>query len=132
MLKEFKDFISKGNVLDLAVAVIMATAFGAIVKSLVANIIMPIVGALMAGMDFEKFTVKVLGVELGVGIFVSTIINFIIVAFVMFLIIKAFNKAKKKEEEKPAPAPTTKECGFCFSQIHLDATRCANCTSQLN
>lgn len=128
MLKEFKDFIQKGNVLSVAVAFIMATAFGAIITSLVEGILMPIVGALTAGIDFANLKVTVAGVELLVGSFLNAIIVFIIVSFVMFLIVKAFNKTKKAEE--PA-APTTKECPACKSEVHIDATRCPHCTSEL-
>lgn len=128
MLKEFKDFIQKGNVLSVAVAFIMATAFGAIITSLVEGILMPIVGALTAGIDFSNLKVTIAGVELLVGSFLNAIIVFIIVSFVMFLIVKAFNKTKKAEE--PA-APTTKECPACKSEVHIDATRCPHCTSEL-
>lgn len=129
MLKEFKDFISKGNVIDMAVAVIMASTFGAIVTSLVDDIIMPIIGALIAGIDFKEFTLSVAGVELGVGKFINAIIIFLIVAFVMFLIVKAFNKIKKRKEVEEEV--TTKECSFCKTEIHIDATRCPHCTSEL-
>ena len=108
MLKEFKDFIAKGNVIDLAVAVVMATAFGAVVNTFVENIIMPIVGALTAGIDFSKLTVTIAGVEFVIGVFITAVINFIIIAFVMFLVVKASNKFKKAEEVEEA-APTNEE-----------------------
>jgi len=127
MFKEFKEFISKGNVLDMAIGVVMATAFGAIITALVDKILMPIVGAAIAGIDVEKITMTVMGVELGVGVFINAIIKFIIVAFFMFLIIKSFNKLSRKKDEDP----TTKECPHCKTEIHVDATRCPNCTSEL-
>lgn len=108
MLKEFKDFINKGNVIDLAVAVVMATAFGAVVNTFVENIIMPIVGALTAGIDFSKLSVTIAGVEFVIGVFITAVINFLIISFVMFLIVKAFNKFKKKEEAAPE-APSNEE-----------------------
>lgn len=131
MFKEFKKFISRGNVLDLAIGVIMGTAFSAIVKSLVDDIIMPLVGALIANIDVKKLTLKIAGVELGVGVFINTIIVFLIVSFVMFILVKGFNKLNdryKKEESQP----TTKECHFCKTDIHIDATRCPHCTSKLD
>lgn len=118
MLKEFKAFIAKGNVLDLAVGLIMATYFGAIVKSLVDDIIMPVVGNLIGGIDFKEMKYVISeavmdaeGVEtaaevsLNYGMFINNIITFIIVAFAVFMIVKGYNRMKKKEEEKPAPAP---------------------------
>jgi large conductance mechanosensitive channel len=123
MLKEFKSFISKGNVLDMAVGLILAVYFGAIVKSLVDDIIMPPIGMLMGGVDFSqlKFVIQEAGtdasgaelteVAINYGTFINTIITFIIVAFAIFMIVKAYNNMKKKEEEKPAapPAPTKQE-----------------------
>lgn len=123
MLKEFKDFISKGNVLDMAVGLIMATYFGAIVKSLVSDILMPIIGQMMGGVDFktlmytlQEATVGADGVEVPLvaityGNFIDHIITFIIVAFTIFMVVKAYNKSKKKEEAAPAapPAPSKEE-----------------------
>lgn len=126
MIKEFKDFIARGNVLDLAIAVIMSSSFGAIVSSLVDNILMPIIGALTAGIDFEQIKLTILGVDLGIGLFINAIIKFIIIAFVMFLIIKAFNTMKK---EAPKEVVKTKACPACKENIHLDATRCPHCTT---
>ena len=126
MLKEFKDFIAKGNVIDLGIAVVMGAAFSAVVKALVENLIMPIIGALTAGVDFSQLVVKIAGVEFTIGVFITAVINFLIIAFVMFLIVKAVNKFKKAEEA------TTKTCPHCKSEIALDATRCPHCTSQLD
>ena len=144
MWKEFKKFAFKGNVLDLAVAVVIGGAFGLIIKSLVNDIIMPLVGKLLGNTDFAnlfvvlgegKFDTLAEAQEAGVatlnyGLFINTIINFLIIAFSIFLVVKAINKTKKKEEPAPA-APTTKKCPFCVSEISIDATRCPNCTSQL-
>jgi len=124
MLKEFKDFISKGNVLDLAVGLIMATYFGAIIKSLVNDIIMPPVGKMLGGVDFNELKyviseavmnaegeVETAEVAVNYGAFINTIITFILVAFCVFMVVKAYNKMKKKEEEAPAapPAPSNEE-----------------------
>jgi large conductance mechanosensitive channel len=128
MLKEFKDFVMRGNVLDLAVAVIIGGAFGKIVSSLVNDVIMPIIGILMGGVSFTSLEATVGSAVVKYGAFIQTIVDFLIVAFVIFLIVKAANKMKK-----PAPAaePTTKECPHCFSTIHIKATRCPNCTSEI-
>ena len=142
MLKEFKEFAMKGNVLDLAIGIIIGTAFGAIVKSLVEDIIMPPIGLLLGNIDFTNLFLDLSGkafptlkaakdagaATINYGLFVNTVINFIIVAFVIFLLIRQINRMKKQ----PAPAaPNTKECQYCLSAIPLKATRCPNCTSQL-
>ena len=142
MLKEFKEFIQRGSVIDLAVAFIMGGAFAAIVSSLVKDIVMPIVGVLLGGVDFTNLFITLKGgpyasladaqkagaATINYGVFINTIITFLIVAFAMFLLIKAMRATKKK----PAPAaPTTKECTYCLSTIPLKATRCPNCTSEL-
>jgi large conductance mechanosensitive channel len=129
MLKEFRDFVMRGNVLDLAIAVILGAAFGAIITSLVNDILMPLIGILMGGVDFSSLTYTVGNAVVAYGKFIQAVINFLIIAFVLFLIIRSFNRFKKKE---PAPAvPTTKECPHCFTAIPMKATRCPNCTSQL-
>jgi len=142
MLKEFRDFIARGNVVDLAVAVIIGGAFGAIVSSFVKDIIMPIVSLLTGGIDFSNWFIPLkagtyatlkaaqdAGVAtINIGVFLNAIITFLIVAFAMFLVVKSMNAMKKK----PAPAdPTTKDCPYCFSKISIKATRCPNCTSEL-
>jgi len=128
MLKEFKEFVMRGNVLDLAVGVIIGGAFGKIVGSLVNDIIMPLIGLLMGGVNFSELSVTVGAAQIKWGMFVQTIIDFVVIAFVIFLIVKAANNMKKA----PAPAdPTTKECPHCFSTISIKATRCPNCTSEL-
>jgi large conductance mechanosensitive channel len=131
MLKEFKTFIMRGNVLDLAVAVIIAGAFGKIITSLVNDIIMPIVGLLLGGVNFDELTTTIGTVVINWGAFLQATVDFIVIAFIVFLIVKAANNMKKA----PAPAaptePTTKECPHCFSAISIKATRCPQCTSEL-
>ena len=148
MLKEFKEFAMRGNVVDMAVGIIIGAAFGAIVGSFVADVIMPPIGLLLGNVDFSNLFVvlkegtaaapyaslaaaKEAGaVTLNLGVFINTIINFLIVALAVFLVIRWLNRMKKKEEA-PAAAPTTKECPFCFSAIPIKATRCPLCTSNL-
>jgi large conductance mechanosensitive channel len=128
MLKEFKAFIMRGNVLDLATAVIIGVAFGKIVASLVNDIIMPIVGLVIGGINFSGLSFTVGSAEIKWGAFLQTTVEFLIVAFVIFLIVRTANSLKKA----PAPAdPTTKECPHCFSTISIKATRCPQCTSEL-
>jgi large conductance mechanosensitive channel len=143
MWKEFKEFAMRGNVIDLAIGVIIGGAFGKIVSSLVADVIMPLIGLLLGKVSFENLFVSLSGEEyaslaaaqeagaptLNYGIFIQAIIDFLIVAFVIFLVVKGINKL-----QKPAPeaAPTTKKCPYCFSDIPIEATRCPNCTSQLD
>lgn len=131
MLKEFKEFVMRGNVLDLAVAVIIGGAFGKIIGSLVNDILMPLIGLLLGGIDFAGLSFTVGAAVVTWGNFVQAVIDFLIVAFVIFLIIKSANAAKKKEELAPAPEPTTKDCPYCFTAISIKATRCPNCTSEL-
>lgn len=143
MLKEFKEFASRGNMLDMAVGIVLGVAFGRIISSLVGNIIMPPLGAVIGRVNFSDLFVtlssthyatladaKKAGVPvIGYGLFINTVIDFIIVSFAMFLIVKQFNRLRKPA---PAPAaPTTKECPFCASTIPLKATRCPQCTSDL-
>ena len=132
---EFKEFISKGNVMDMAVGIIVGGAFTAIVSALTDNIINPLIGSIFK-MDFSELAVTINGAELKYGAFIMAVINFIIIAFVLFLIVKGMNtlrakaEEKKKKEEEEA-APTTKVCPFCKSEIPIEATRCAHCTSEL-
>ena len=129
MFKEFKEFIARGNVMDMAIGLIMGSAFTAIVTSVVDDLLMPIISGLTAGVNYEDLVVSVAGADLKIGNLINAIISFIIIAFVMFLIVKSMNKVKKKEEE-PA-AETEKTCPYCKSTIAIDATRCPNCTSKL-
>ena len=130
-IAEFKEFALKGNVMDMAVGIIIGAAFTAIVTSLVDDIISPLIG-LLVKVDFNNLVATVFNVDIKYGAFIMAVINFLIVALVLFCIIKAMNKAtnltKKEEEEE---APTTKVCPFCKSEIDIEATRCPNCTSQL-
>lgn len=142
MLKEFKKFALRGNMLDLAVGVIIGGAFNSIVKSLVDDIIMPLISLFTGKIDFSNLFIALDGSEyatlaaaqeagaatLNYGNFISGVINFIIMAFVVFLIVKGVNNMNKKDEA-PA-APTTKVCPHCKSEIHIDATRCPHCTSE--
>src|SRR5262245_21685483 len=111
MLKEFRDFINRGNVMDLAVAVIIGAAFGAIVTSLVNDIIMPIIGVIIGGIDFSGLALTIGSATIGYGNFLQAIVNFLIIAFVVFLLVRTINQLRKKEADKPAdpPAPTTEE-----------------------
>ena len=130
-IKEFKEFAMQGNVMDMAIGIVVGAAFTAIVTSLVNDIISPVVG-LFVRVDFTDLVATVGGVDIKYGAFIMAVINFLIVAFVLFLIVKAMNKARtlgaKPEEEE---APTTKTCPFCKSEISIEATRCPHCTSQL-
>ena len=135
MLKEFKDFAVKGNVMDMAVGIIIGAAFGKIVSSLVSDVIMPPIGLLLGNVDFSSlaFTLKEAtasapAVTIKYGVFINTIIDFVIVAFVIFLMIKQINRLKKSA---PAPAVVTKDCPLCLMSIPLKATRCGHCTSDL-
>lgn len=128
MLKEFKAFVMRGNVLDLAVAVIIGGAFGKIVGSLVTDILTPLIGLVMGGVNFSGLAFTVGGASITYGNFINSIIDFLVIAFVIFMIVKAANAAKKPE---PAAAPTVKDCPYCFSTISIKATRCPNCTSEI-
>ena len=127
MLKEFREFAIRGNVMDLAVAVIIGAAFGKIVTSLVDNILMPLIGLVMGGVNFSGLNTQIGGAVIEWGLFIQSIIDFIIIAFVIFLIVRAINRLKRDEPT----TPTTKECPQCFTTIPLKAARCPNCTSQL-
>ncbi len=150
MLKEFKEFAMKGNVLDMAIGIIIGAAFGTIVKSLVADIIMPPIGLLLGNVDFSSLYIllkdgaKVAGpyasladaqtagaVTLNYGIFINSVVSFLIVAFSVFMVVKSINQLKRKEEEIPPEAPTTKNCPYCYTVISIQATKCPACTSEL-
>ena len=146
MFKEFKEFIMRGNVVDMAVGIIIGAAFGTIVKSLVDDVIMPPIGLLLGNVDFSNLFLviregKVAGayetlaaakaagaVTINYGLFINTIISFLIVAFAVFMLIRAVNKLKR---ETPPLEATTKECPYCLSAIPIRATRCAHCTSEI-
>ncbi len=142
MWKEFKQFIARGNVVDLAVAVIIGAAFGKIVTSFVNDILMPPIGLLLGKVDFANLFITLSGgtyatlkeaqaagaATINYGVFINAIIAFVIVAFVIFLLIKQVNRLKKPE---PATEPTTKECPYCLSEVPIKATRCPHCTSEI-
>ena len=148
MLKEFKEFAMKGNVLDMAVGIIIGAAFGTIIGSLVADVIMPPIGLLLGNVDFANLFLvlkegKVAGpyaslaaakaagaVSINIGVFINTIINFIILAFAIFLLIRSVNQMRRKGTAPPS-APATKDCPHCFTAIPIKATRCPHCTSEL-
>ena len=149
MMKEFKEFAVKGNVMDMAIGIIIGAAFGTIIKSFVADVIMPPIGLLIGNVDFANLFIilkdgaEAVGsyatiadaqaagaVTLNYGQFINTIISFVIVAFAIFIVIKNMNKMKK-EEPAPVEEPTTKDCPQCYSTININAVRCPNCTSML-
>jgi large conductance mechanosensitive channel len=148
MLKEFKEFALQGNVVDMAIGIIIGAAFGVIVNSLVNDIIMPPIGLLLGGVDFANLYILLQdgdpagpyaslvdaqtagAVTINYGMFINAVISFLIIAFVVFLIVRAVNRMRR-EEEAPEEEPTTQECPYCLSAIPLNAARCAYCTSQL-
>jgi large conductance mechanosensitive channel len=144
MIKEFKEFAMRGNLLDMAIGIIIGGAFGKIVSSLVSDIVMPPIGKLIGGIDFTNLYINLSGqtfpslVEaqaagvptINYGMFINTVLDFIIVALVIFFVVRAVNKLKKTEAAPPE-APITKACPFCYSEIAIKATRCSACTSQL-
>ena len=141
MLKEFKEFISRGNVLDMAIGVIIGGAFGTIIKSLVDDILMPLIGILLGGVDFQELFISLDGKTyaslaqateeggaiLRYGVFINAVVMFLLISLCLFFIVRAFNHMRREE---PA-APTTKVCPYCKSEIAIDATRCPHCTSEL-
>ena len=145
MLKEFKDFAMRGNVLDMAIGIIIGAAFGKIVSSAVADVIMPPIGLLLGNVDFTNLFVSLSGESypslaaakeagaptVNLGVFFNTVLDFLIVAFVIFLLVKQINRMKRKEEPAPATAPTTRDCPRCLMAIPIAASRCGHCTSEL-
>ena len=148
MFKEFKEFAMRGNVVDMAVGVVMGAAFGAIVTSLVNDLLMPVLGLLLGDADFTNLFIvlregSVSGpyetlalaqeagaVTLNYGLFINAVISFLIIAIAIFLLIRSINRLQRQEEAPPAE-PTTKSCAYCFSEISIQATRCPYCTSEL-
>jgi large conductance mechanosensitive channel len=148
VLKEFKEFVLRGNVLDLAVGIIMGAAFGTIVSSLVNDVIMPPIGLLLGGVDFSNLFILLKAgtpappyatladaqaasaVTINYGVFMNAVISFLIIALVIFFLVRTVNRLKREEAAPPAE-PTTKECPYCLSTIPIKAVRCAHCTSQL-
>ena len=131
MVKEFKEFIMRGNVMDLAVAVIIGGAFGKIISSLVSDIIMPLIGLIIGGIDFTGLAFTIGSAKVTYGNFINNVIDFLIIALVIFLMIKGLDSLKKKPASAPAAEPITKDCPHCFTTISVKATRCPNCTSEL-
>jgi large conductance mechanosensitive channel len=144
MLKEFKEFAMRGNVLDMAIGIVIGAAFGKIGTSFVSDILMPPIGLLLGGVDFSNIFVTLSGGEYAsleeakatgaatwnIGLFINTMIDFLIIAFAIFLVVKAVNRLKRKEAVPP-PAPSEKSCPFCATTIPIKAIRCPHCTSQL-
>lgn len=144
MLKEFKDFAMRGNVIDLAIGIVIGAAFGAIVTSFVDDILMPPIGMLLGGVDFTNLFISLDGQQyasladaqlagaatINYGLFIATIIDFLIVAFVIFLLVRQINRMRAQPEEAPAE-PTSKDCPYCATEIPLQATRCPHCTSEI-
>lgn len=127
--EEFKKFISRGNVIDMAVGIIIGGAFTGIVSSLVEDIINPLIG-LFGGRNFDRYSITLLGeATLNYGKFLTAVMNFVIMAFVVFLLVSMINKTAEKMKPKKEEVPTTKKCPFCMSDIHMEATRCPHCTS---
>lgn len=148
MFKEFKEFVMKGNVLDMAVGIVIGAAFGAIITSFVSDVIMPPIGLLLGNVDFSSLFVvlkegkipapyitlaeaKAAGaVTMNYGLFFNTIISFLIIAFAIFMVVRSVNRMKR-EEQAPPPAPATKDCPFCLSAVPIKAVKCGHCTSEL-
>lgn len=141
VIQEFKDFAVKGNVIDMAVGIIIGAAFGTVVKSLVNDVIMPPIGKLLGGVNFSDLFVSMSGsfdslaaaqeagaATINYGLFINNLISFLVVAWAVFLLVKAVNKMKK-EEPVVEEEPSTKECGACKTEIHIEASKCAHCTS---
>jgi large conductance mechanosensitive channel len=143
MWKEFREFVMRGNLLDMAIGIVLGIAFGAIIASLVNDVIMPPIGLLLGSVNFSNLFISLNGQTypsldaakaagaptINYGVFINTLINFLIVAFVLFLIIRAINQMRRKQES--SAIPTAKECPYCHTQIPIPATRCPHCTSQL-
>ena len=146
LLDEFKKFALRGNVLDMAIGVILGAAFGKIITSLVTDVLMPPIGLLLGKVDFSALFINLSGksyatlaeakaasaATLNYGLFINAVIDFVIVAFVVFLLVKQFNRLMERTKKAEAPAePTTRDCPYCLNSIPLKATRCAHCTSEL-
>jgi large conductance mechanosensitive channel len=148
MLKEFKEFAMRGNVIDMAVGIIIGGAFGTIVKSLVSDVIMPPIGLLLGNVDFSNLFLTIQGgdpagpyatvadaqaagaVTINYGMFTDNLVSFLIVAFAVFLLVRGINQLNRKEEAAPPP-PDKKECPYCITKVAIKATRCPHCTSEL-
>lgn len=131
MLNDFKKFITKDSVINLAVGIIMGTAVKDVVDGLINGLVGPIIGAAIAGINLKDLSFSVVGVKLQYGLFIDAFIKFVIISFVVFLLIKSIEKFKAKMHKEPAADPTTKTCPYCKSEIDITATRCPHCTSEL-
>lgn len=149
MIKEFKNFVMRGNVLDMAIGIILGSAFGVIIKSLVTDVLMPPIGLLLGGVDFSNLFITLKqgattgpydslalaqeagAVTINYGLFLNAIVSFLIVAFAIFILIRSVNRLKKEEEAVAPAEPTTKDCPYCFTTIPIKAARCPHCTSEL-
>jgi large conductance mechanosensitive channel len=150
ILKEFRDFALRGNVVDMAVGIIIGAAFGTIIKSLVDDVLMPPLGLIVGGVEFgDLFVVLKEGVTgapyptladaqaagavtINYGVFFNNVVSFVLVALAVFMVVRVMNRLRRRKEETPAAAPATKECSYCFSSIPVRATRCPACTSELH
>lgn len=144
MLKEFKEFAMRGNVMDMAIGIVIGAAFGKIVTSLVSDVMMPPIGLLLGNVDFSNLFINLSGTDyaslaaaqaagaptVNYGLFLNAVLDFLIVAFAIFMVVKQLNRLKRAQEA-PASEPTTKDCPFCASSIPVKASRCPQCTSQL-
>lgn len=130
MFKEFKEFIARGNVVDMAIGLVMGSAFTAIVNAVVDNILMPIISGLTAGVNYEDIVLTIGGSTLKIGLVINAIISFLIISLFMFFVVKAIN-AMRRDKDEVEKAPTTKTCPYCHSEIPVDAIRCPHCTSKL-
>lgn len=145
MLKEFKEFALRGNVVDMAVGIIIGAAFGKLVSLLVSDVVMPPIGLLLGKVDFSNLYINLSGAEyasladakaagaatINYGLFLNSVIDFVVVAFAVFLLVRQVNRLRRREEAAPPP-PSTKECAYCLSAVPLKATRCPHCTSELS
>jgi len=145
MLKEFKEFAMRGNVLDMAIGIIIGAAFGKIITSFVNDVLMPPLGLLLGNVDFASLFLNISGTDyptlaaakeagaatINYGIFLNTVLDFLLVAFAVFLLVKQVNRLKREPAPAPAAAPTTKDCPYCLSAVAIKAVRCPHCTSQL-
>lgn len=145
MLKEFREFALRGNVVDMAVGIIIGAAFGKLVSLLVSDVVMPPIGLLLGKVDFSNLYINLSGAEyasladakaagaatINYGLFLNSLIDFVVVAFAVFLLVRQVNRLRRREEAAPPP-PSTKECAYCLSAVPLKATRCPHCTSELS
>lgn len=131
MLKDFKEFAMKGNIIDMAIGVIIGGAFGKIVGSLVNDLIMPLFGIILGEVDFSSLSITIGDAAINYGLFINTVVEFLIISFSIFLVVNKINKYTKKDDPVEEVVVTTKLCPFCKTDINIEASRCPNCTSEL-